>query len=98
MGDEALETASRVGKLPCELHEPFGFFLGQQNAVLSDDERIGLSSGLRISFGHGQSLLGAAGHLVEHLANLSRFCEDSIQQMIHAGCIPSGHGLDCIEG
>ncbi len=80
------------------MHEPFGFVLSKENAVFSDDQRIGLSTGLRISLGHSQGLFGAARHLVEHLANLSRFSEDSIQQMIHTGCIPGGHGLDGIEG
>ena len=80
------------------MHEPFGFVLSKENAVFSDDQRIGLSTGLRISLGHSQGLFGAARHLVEHLANLSRFSEDSIQQMIHTGGIPGCHGLDGIEG
>lgn len=80
------------------MHEPFGFFLGQENAILPNDQRIGLGSGLRISLGHGQGLLGAAGHLVEHLADLSRFCKDAIEQLVHARVVAGGHGLDGVEG
>jgi hypothetical protein len=80
------------------MHEPFGFVLSQEDAILSDDQRIGLSTCLRVSLGHRQGLLGAAGHLVEHLANLSRFGEDSVQQMVHTRSIPGGHGLDGIKG
>ena len=80
------------------MHEPFGFLLSQENAVLTDDERIGLGSGLRISLGHGQGLLGAAGHLVEHFADLSRFRENSIEQLVHASVVSGSHGLDGIEG